>query len=160
MLFADTVWFTGFCNTRLKEGVCYWRWQKLSRRFGKKRKGNQQRSLVEDEFKVVNKHPTGDVRDAQTDEPHSGEIKRYQPPWAVFPVFRGTEAKVWVVVWLRGSSDMWSNSQGLVPRKGKTCGPESEPWRTPVKAASKKKLFLSTSSQILTNELNMKPTVI
>lgn len=29
-------------------------------------------SLVEDEFKVVNKHPTGDVRDAQTDEAHSG----------------------------------------------------------------------------------------
>lgn len=45
-----------------------------------KRKRNHQHSLVEDEFKVVNKHPTGDVRDAQTDELHSGEIKRYQPP--------------------------------------------------------------------------------
>lgn len=46
----------------------------------KKRDRNQQRSLVEDGFQVVNRHPTGDVRDAQTDEPHSGEIKRYQPP--------------------------------------------------------------------------------
>lgn len=121
MLFADTVWFAGFCNTRLREEFVIGA-DRSSRASFEKRKRNQQCSLVEDEFKVENKPPTGDVRDAQTDEPQSGEIKRYQPPWAVFPAFRGTKAKVWVVVWLRGSSNMWSNSQGLVPRKGRHGG--------------------------------------
>lgn len=79
MLFVDTVCFTGFCNTRLKEEFVIGA-DRSSHAGLKKSKSNQQRSLVEDQFKVVNKHPTGDVRDAQTDEPHSGEIKRYQPP--------------------------------------------------------------------------------
>lgn len=140
MLLADTVWFTGFCNTRLKKEFVIGA-DRSSHAGLEKSKSNQQRSLVEDEFKVVNKHPTGDVRDAQTDAPHSGEIKRYQPPWAVFPVFRGTKAKVWVVVWLRGSSNMWSNSQGLVPRKGRHAGPRVNPGELRWKQQARKSCF-------------------
>lgn len=70
---------TGFCNMRLKEEFVIGADQSSHTSFGKKKR-NQQHSLVEDEFKVVKKHPTGDVRDAQTDELHSGGIKRYQPP--------------------------------------------------------------------------------
>lgn len=78
----------------------------------------------------------------QLEMPGTGEIKRFQLPRAVFPVYRGTTAKVWVVVWLRGSSKMWSNSQGLVPRKGRHGGPRVNPAELPWKQQARKVVSL------------------
>lgn len=53
----------------------------------------QQHSLVKVELKVVDKHLTGDVREAKTDEHGSAEMKLYQSPSVIFPAVRGRKVK-------------------------------------------------------------------
>ena len=56
-------------------------------------KEKQQHCLVKVELKVVDKHSTGDVREARTDENHSAEMKFYQCPCVIFPAVREQTVK-------------------------------------------------------------------
>lgn len=50
----------------------------------------EKQQLVKAELKVVDKHPTGDVREARTDELRSSdEMRLYQSPRVIFPAVRG-----------------------------------------------------------------------
>lgn len=104
---------------------------------GRVYKGKEIRSTVL--FKVST-HPPGDVRDAGADEQQSSEIKRYQPPWAVLPWFRGEKANVGCCLTQRKLQHVKQQPRASVT-KGKTWGPKSEPWRAPVKAASENSCF-------------------
>lgn len=118
-----------------------------------KGKRNQQCSLVEDEFKVVNKHPTGDSKQTNRAQVRLNVISPHEP------YSQRNEGKGARCCLTQKKLRHMKQQPRASAKKGKTCGPESEPWRTPVKAASKKSCF-SASSQILTNELNGDPTVI
>lgn len=56
-------------------------------------KEKQQHSLVKVELKVVDKHPTGDVREARTDEHCSAEMNLYQSPCVILPAVKALKVK-------------------------------------------------------------------
>lgn len=70
-------------------------------------KEKQQHSLVKVEVKVVDKHPTEDVREARTDEYCSAEMKLYQSPRVILPAVRGYKVKKVECCWSQSSRESY-----------------------------------------------------